>query len=78
MTKTKTFRGELVNEAGDYLGKIHAVEGGYVVRDPKEFARDLGPVIFGGKVFKGSDFAHVRNLNIGYTTIKMYQLREAA
>lgn len=71
---TKTFCGDLVNEAGDHLGMIHRMGAGYVIRKPVEFSRDLGPVIFDGRVFSAKDFAHVRTTNLGYRTVKSYQM----
>jgi len=73
---TKTYRGDLTNEAGDHLGCIHATTEGFIVRKPD--GRSIGPAIFGGKVFSGKDFALVRSTNLGYATVKTYKLREAA
>jgi hypothetical protein len=75
MTK-RTFCGDLINQAGDHLGCIHKAEGGFVVRKPD--GRSIGPVIFNGRTFKGSDFALKRTDNLGYAVVKSYALKEAA
>jgi hypothetical protein len=75
---TKTFCGDLIDRTGSHIGCVHKAEGGYVVRKPIEFGRGPGPVVFGGRVFKGNDFSLVRKTNLGYAIIKTFKLVEAA
>lgn len=69
---------ELHNDEGGYVGIIHKVEGGFVVRTPVPFQRGYGPVAFGGRVFPKSAFQFIGASNLNRSqTVRRYRLAEA-
>ena len=75
MGKIRTYRGDLEASTGELLGCIHKAEKGFVVRKPDGVS--IGPVIFGGRIFSGKEFALVRSADLGYAVVKTYKLLEA-
>ncbi len=68
---------ELHNEAG-YVGIIHKVEGGFVVRQPIPFKGGHGPVAFDGRVFPKSAFQFIGASGLNRSqTVRRYRLAEA-
>jgi hypothetical protein len=64
---------------GEWVGIIHKVEGGFVVRRPIPFKRGPGPVAFDGRVFPKEAFEcfGVSHLNRAQT-VRRYRFRAEA
>jgi hypothetical protein len=73
-----TFAGKVEMGKGNGTANIYRVEGGYIVREIKPFASKVGPVLFSGRVFKGSDFEKVSVTDLGYGIDRIYRFKGAA
>jgi hypothetical protein len=57
------------------FANLYRVEGGYIIRTIKEYASNVGPALFNGRVFNGSDFVKVRVTDLGYGIDRAYALK---
>jgi hypothetical protein len=63
-----------VEQNGNEIGNLYRADTGYVIREVKPFARKVGPVLFGGRVFRAKDFKLKSSVDLGYGVDRTYTL----
>ena len=71
----KTYRGELYDDNGDYVGNIYKTNLGYKVYRLKECGRGERVAEI-WRTFSGADFKFYKSLDLGYAVVKQYQLKD--